>query len=161
MGLDMYLTAKYYYGGKWKEPGKHNEGHTLEISGDFVENNELSVGKIQEITEEVAYWRKANAIHSWFVTNCQDGNDDCREYYISIDQLKTLLKACEEVLEMLDNKDFDGIYTLLPPKDGFFFGTTDIEDPWYKDDIRYTVKQLNKIINSNNKDCEFYYQSSW
>ena len=26
----------------------------------------------------VAYWRKANAIHSWFVENCQDGVDECQ-----------------------------------------------------------------------------------
>ena len=31
---------------------------------------------------EVAYWRKANAIHGWFVYNIQDGVDDQNEYYV-------------------------------------------------------------------------------
>ena len=30
-----------------------------------------------ETHEEVGYWRKANAIHGWFVRNVQNGKDDC------------------------------------------------------------------------------------
>ena len=50
----MYLTARYYYGGKWKEPGHDaDKGHTLEISGEFAKKTQLTAGKVQEITEEV------------------------------------------------------------------------------------------------------------
>ena len=31
-----------------------------------------------ENCEEVAYWRKFNALHNWFVQNCQDGVDECQ-----------------------------------------------------------------------------------
>ena len=41
---------------------------------------------------KVAYWRKANAIHGWFVDNIQDGVDDQNEYYVSKEKLEELKK---------------------------------------------------------------------
>ena len=37
--------------------------------------------------KEMLYWRKANAIHDWFVDNIQGGEDDCNAYNLSIDYL--------------------------------------------------------------------------
>ena len=45
-------------------------------------------------TTEVAYWRKANAIHRWFVNNVQDGIDECQETIVTRNQLFTLLQIC-------------------------------------------------------------------
>ena len=33
-------------------------------------------------SEASIYWRKANAIHGWFVKNAQQGIDDCRTYSV-------------------------------------------------------------------------------
>jgi len=160
MGLDMYLTAKYHYGGKWKEPGQHNEGHTLEISGEFVTKNKLTVGKVQEIIEEVAYWRKANQIHGWFVKNCQDSFDNCNEYYVSREQLQELHDLCKQVEICLKTKDYEKAEKLLPPTGGFFFGDTDINE-WYEKDILDTIEQISLILEDKEKQCSYYYQSSW
>lgn len=104
--------------------------------------------------EEVIYWRKANAIHRWFVENVQENIDNCARYYVSREQLMCLLNTCRIVLA--DNTSAE---QLLPTKEGFFFGTMEYdENYWY--DIKYTAEQLEKLL-SNDK-YEFYeYQSSW
>ena len=34
------------------------------------------------VSFEAGYWRKASAIHKWFVDNCQEGDDDCGTYLV-------------------------------------------------------------------------------
>jgi hypothetical protein len=107
-----------------------------------------------EIGVTVAYWRKANAIHAWFVEHCQDGRDECQESYVDRDQLQELLDLCEKALI---DKDAD----LLPPQSGFFFGSTEINE-WYWDDLEHTAKVLSAILNDEKLErYSFYYQSSW
>jgi len=48
--------------------------------------------------EEIGYWRKANAIHGWFVRNCADGVDECQPIAVSRDDLTALR---QDVLEAL------------------------------------------------------------
>lgn len=96
MGLDMYLHAKKYEGG-WS--------HSKDISGfqavsqlyDFmpIAKNAPAI----EVQFTVGYWRKANAIHNWFVQNVQDGKDDCGSYYVSRDNLRALQAECYKVLQ--------------------------------------------------------------
>ena len=57
----------------------------------------INFNQISEIIESVAYWRKANAIHKWFVDNVQNGTDDCGKYRVTVDQLKQLVKACKDI----------------------------------------------------------------
>jgi len=101
-----------------------------------------------------AYWRKANAIHGWFVKNVQKGVDDCDNYYVGIDQLKELKSLCQKTLEEKNP-------SLLPPTEGFFFGGTDI-DQWYWEEITNTIAQLDRIFNLPDIDeLGFSYHSSW
>ncbi len=109
-------------------------------------------GATVEVT--CAYWRKANQIHNWFVTNIQKGEDNCGEYYVPQDKLTELMVICEHALESKDP-------TLLPPQAGFFFGGTDI-DEWYWRDLESTVTQLKRIFALPDVDnLSFYYSSSW
>lgn len=87
MGLDMYFTKKYYIWTKDREKVK--------ITGVKGVNSR----KVKEISEDAGYWRKANAIHNWFVQNVQDGEDDCKEYYVSEEQMKELLDVVNKVLK--------------------------------------------------------------
>lgn len=104
----------------------------------------------------VAYWRKANAIHKWFVDNCQDGKDECQESYVERQQLIELRDLCKKVL-----KEPESAKDLLPPQDGFFFGSTDI-DKYYMADLKLTVQQLDRILkNKSLEGFEFIYHSSW
>jgi len=101
------------------------------------------------------YWRKANAIHYWFVQNVQNGDDDCREYYVPRTKLQSLLGVCEEVLS-----DPSKVDDLLPPAEGFFFGSTTIDD-WYWDDVKDTIGMVKRLLENTSDEWEFYYASSW
>ena len=90
MGLDMYLTRKTYVKNLnfQKEEGIPQWEVIVNRGGKSYSNIDSS--KVKYVEEEVGYWRKANAIHSWFVKNVQNGNDDCGEYWVDIDTLKEL-----------------------------------------------------------------------
>ncbi len=107
---------------------------------------------------EVLMWRKANAIHNWFVQNVQEGVDDCGEYEVSEEDLRKLLKDVEEVL-----KDKSKAPEILPTVDGFFFGDTDY-DEYYFDDLKYTAKGIKNVLRikaKNDSFVSFEYGSSW
>lgn len=105
--------------------------------------------------EKVGYWRKANAIHRWFVENVQDGVDDCRSYNVSREQLEELLWLCKNVR---DGKiDPEGS---LPTQGGSFFGDTDYGEG-YMTDIDDTIELLEKVLAENDEDALFQYTSWW
>lgn len=111
--------------------------------------------------EEVAYWRKANAIHNWIVANVQDNVDNCAYYYMEKRQLKQLLTICEKILA---NPTVENAMELLPTKSGFFFGGVDLnkesEMKWYLDGLEYTVEIFKQILKEDKYEY-FFYHSSW
>ena len=107
---------------------------------------------------EVLMWRKANAIHNWFVQNVQEGVDDCGEYEVSEEDLRKLLKDVEEVL-----KDKSKAPEILPTTEGFFFGSTDYDEDYF-DDLKYTAKGIKNVLRikaNNDSFVSFEYGSSW
>lgn len=152
MGLDMYLYRKTYVK-NWDFMTPEQLTHitiTKGPNGDPYPG--IDVSKISEIVEQVAYWRKANEIHDWFVQHCQNGVDDCKEYYVTREQLKELVDLCKEVLA-----DKRSAEKKLPTKSGFFFGSTDY-DEWYLEDLKSTIEQLTPLLD---QPGDYYYQSSW
>ena len=110
----------------------------------------------QKETHEVAYWRKANAIHGWIINNTSSV-DDCTPIHISKNTLIQLRDDCQKVL---DEGDEDTAMELLPPTGGFFFGTTEL-DEWYWENVKDTLAKLNTIIDESVDDQEFEYFASW
>lgn len=149
MGLDMYLNARRYVS-TWSERDK-------DLRAELDNLAELTGLPIQEVKCDAMYWRKANAIHDWFVKNVQKGVDDCGSYFVSKEKLKELLALCKEVLEN-KNKASE----LLPTANGFFFGTTEY-DEWYFEYVQNTVDGLEKLLSNERimNDFDFEYQSSW
>jgi hypothetical protein len=47
---------------------------------------------------EVGYWRKANAIHGWFVRELANGVDECQPIHVSRENLVVLRQLCLEAL---------------------------------------------------------------
>lgn len=103
---------------------------------------------------QVAYWRKANAIHGWII-NRTGVEDDCTPINLAKQDLHALREACIEVLS-----DPNKAEQLLPPTQGFFFDSAAI-DEWYWEDLRDTVSKLNTIIDQSVEDATFEYQASW
>jgi hypothetical protein len=105
--------------------------------------------------EEVMYWRKANAIHKWFVDTIQGGIDECEPHAVTAGELRELKIACNLVLENRDLAD-----DLLPTESGFFFGSLEYDD-WYFENLVKTVNGLDDILVEASDDEVFVYQSSW
>ena len=154
MGLDQYLHAR-----RFSFPSKNLEAYDKEFDeikqllGEDKKFLDKSLPSASiEIT--VGYWRKANAIHRWFVDNCQQGVDDCRSAGVEREQLKELKKLCAEVIK---NPNKAG--ELLPTTEGFFFGSTDY-DEWYTQELKSTIAIINNCLRMGER-WQFTYSSSW
>lgn len=93
MGLDMYLSRKTYISGQGDKVA------TVDYTDWGGQKVTKTFDRVDYIEQEVGYWRKANAIHKWFVDNVQDGVDDCKPYYVDKDNLETLRDLCLKALE--------------------------------------------------------------
>lgn len=143
MGLDMYLNAKRYF---W-----HNEDDVAALVAEVFP--ELKKRRVKSVIVEAMYWRKSNQIHKWFVDNIQDGVDDCGNYEVSPDDLKRLRDLIKQVLTERNPE-------LLPPQQGFFFGSTDV-DEWYWQDLERTADELDLVLEEFPDSWYFEYHSSW
>jgi hypothetical protein len=180
MGLDMYLNKHVYVGAEYEH---RKVTGTIDIK---IDGKPLAINfdNVSYIVERAGYWRKANAIHKWFVANVQNGEDDCQDYNVDASQLKELLGLVNKVLDSSKLVDSviangytfkDGVETpnfeagkivenpevaqeLLPASSGFFFGSTDY-DQWYIEDLKLTKTILEKAL--TDEDAEYYYSSSW
>lgn len=161
----MYLHAKKYVEKvNWKKLQENDELSYDSPEAVYPKFNELiTLTNMNNVATDIygasievtcAYWRKANQIHKWFVDNVQNGEDDCDSYYVSQDKLKELLTTCRQALFTKDPN-------LIPPSAGFFFGSYDI-DEYYWNDIKNTIKQIDRILNLPElSQLSFSYQSSW
>ena len=140
-----------------------------------------------QIYESVGYWRKANAIHKWFVDNVQDGEDNCDYYEVTKEQLEELLDICNTIKaktimkhdyvengQTLKNGEWQPTLeegkvianpevaaSLLPTQSGFFFGGTGY-DQWYMQDIDSTIEILTAVLKETDFDKQMIaYCSSW
>lgn len=175
MGLDMYLIERQRFCGGTMYV-------TVEGKDDYIRVDD---GKSVTIERNAGYWRKANAIHRWFVDNVQGGNDDCNAYPVSDEQLRQLHDICQQVLDSVEMVEGtlnvgtsfgpngaveqlteQGMVIaqpaiaekLLPTQAGFFFGSTEYNE-FYLDDIKHTVEVIKPLLDG--KHGEIFYQSSW
>lgn len=130
----------------------HNPYENTRWSEDF---------KTDSIETEIAYWRKANQIHNWFVENVQKDVDDCGYYQVTKKDLETLLNICREVKQAFEEGNIERCSKLLPTRQGFFFGQYNYDDS-YKKDIEDTIEQLEKVLKETDFSKNYVvYTSSW
>lgn len=180
MGLDMYLNAeRFLWGGGYDHPDNEVADKVGVVTG--------APGRPNSVKCEVGYWRKANAIHAWFVKNCQEGVDECQEVCVSKEKLQELHDLCKRVLEVarvvdgkistgyaigangeridhfVDGKiveNSDEVAALLPTQSGFFFGGTGY-DEWYIRDVEQTIDILEKALQIDTTQWSISYRASW
>ncbi len=183
MGLDMYLEASF--------STRAYEKPTDQDYADMREGKEVKVGRSMELEDAIAAigfedapiqhqwnhfqyvfpiitWRKANAIHKFFVDEVQDGNDNCERHYVSRETLQELLDRITTILDIKTPVAREMKAEELLPTDieGCFFGSKEYDD-WYYKDLENTKKILEKVFeyeeNAESGKCfdSFYYQSSW
>lgn len=154
MGLDMYLSAKRYLWWDTDEAISDQVGEIIGVEGDHQKRFNGSSLVVKEISLDAMYWRKANAIHRWFVQEVQNGEDDCREYRVGRKQLETLRDLCKDILEHPDaERDSD-----LEPAVGCF-GSYE-KDEWYYEYLKNTVEGLDRVLALPN-EYSFSYKASW
>ena len=191
MGLDMYLNRCNRKAWGYKDfdidDVKENNAKIYEEIKPYLHKRGSKYYSWESIFEDVGYWRKANAIHKWFVDNVQNGIDDCDYYKVSKEQLEALLSVCEKVKsatqlangwvhngdtfangqwcpnyeegEVIINPDI--AQELLPTQGGFFFGSTEY-DEYYMADIVETIDILTKVLETTDFDTHMVaYHSSW
>lgn len=154
MGLDMYLYAEKYVSNYSFNNSDEKAVYTTVVDAAGLGNLAESESPHFYVKIAAGYWRKANAIHGWFVDNVCDGGDDCGYHYVPREQLYELRDACREVLANPENAA-----DMLPPRDGFFFGSNEI-DQWYVDGLKRTIEIIDKIEKFGD-DVAFYYHASW
>jgi hypothetical protein len=167
MGLDMYLYANRYIGG-WdhNKDQKEREDYERVLALLGLPNDVCRDSPGSTVQATIGYWRKANAIHQWFVDNVQDGEDECREHDVSREQLIELRDLCRRLLELKDKDEKKALaeaQEYLPPQAGFFFGSTEVDD-YYWGDLAHTVAVIDRALAldpDGSKGLSFCYCSSW
>ena len=167
MGLDMYLEArKYVSQNDWVDG-------VAKTTRDFMTLASLGPDGLSKYSDfggatvsiPVGYWRKANAIHGWFVREVQGGVDECQTAYVPREKLVELRDACKSVMSVsvgVDRGDVAAAVGLLPTS-GFFFGSYEM-DEWYFADLKNTIAMIDHILSlipEDTWDWSFYYHSSW
>lgn len=179
----MYLSKKTYVK-NWSHQTPE-ETHSVEVRKGGVLHPGIKPERVSYITEEIMYWRKSNQIHGWFCNNTEELVDNVR-YDVSRDHLEQLLSDCKKVLEILntstksitqvvggwkDGKEYmvdvevydnvDEVMEILPPTQGFFFGSETI-DGWYKQDIENTIEVLTaELADEMVVYSDYQYYASW
>lgn len=192
MGLDQYLIQEQnFYVAQWAtqddEPWKAEAESARRIM-DAIRYPGEDVRNV-EIRTTVLQWRKANAIHNWFVREVQDGVDDCGYHYVDEEKLAELRDLC---IRVIDNAELapdkiktstvydattgprgravfeDGLVMvdttlaeeLLPTASGFFFGSTDYNE-WYIEELKYTRDGIERVLENLPDRAYLHYSSSW
>lgn len=168
MGLDMNLYRKVY-NLELKPSDKKTE------RAERIIDEGQRDGKSRYINNtSVCYWRKFNALHKYMRDHFgRGGEDNCVDMSLDIEDIKTLVALFEDLLKQIEVGE-DGIITnqevceeMLPPEDGFFFGSTAL-DSYYVEDIKDTIEKLNGVIEDHKKlikagveeyDIEYYYRA--
>lgn len=155
MGLDMYLEKRRYLS-SYSDADKELIQKLNELFG--ITSNDVDT-HVKAVTIRAGYWRKCNQIHKWFVDNVQDGGDECQESIVSDEQLKTLYDL---VCNAIETKDA----SLLPPQSGFFFGSTEIDEYYWKglEDTKAILERELAFIKSKSGSGEWWdyiYQANW
>jgi hypothetical protein len=181
MGLDMYLSKKTYVK-QWShiEPEKQFQ---VEVKRGGEPYTDIKPDRVSYVTEGVGYWRKFNALHNWFVENCQDGKDECQESYVDREKLEELIVTLHEVKNILETspkkkvqvengwsngektfveievvEDSRKLDDLFPTSSGFFFGGTEY-DEYYQEQVNETIELITDLL--KDETGEYYYQASW
>lgn len=177
MGLDMYLEArKYVRQIDWNSvprrsfddetPVDYSLYHTdayKALAEMFPERLIKHADAGSTVSMNIAYWRKANQIHGWFVREVQGGEDNNAPYPLEREKLVELLDTVKKVLD----GDKSVARELLPVTPGFFFGNyneDDGYDEYYYEQLRKTETMLEDIlaeVKEGEYEYELYYQSSW
>jgi hypothetical protein len=131
-------------------------------------NNKLvsvkSPGELERIFEESlkfwyafedAYFRKVNFIYRYF-SQFDNFTDEC--CIVTKSAISYLLEKCNDVYAHKGDEDY--AIENLPTQSGFFFGSTDYDD-WYWKDLENCIKQMKALYKKMADDELVLWVFSW
>lgn len=118
MGLDMYIHKTVH---------KYGDSNNI----DDLTYDKFGRTNSYDLTTTVGYWRKANAIHRYFVKNFGDGVDESQDMYITTDDLKNLIGVCENVIKVFIGKKL--VLNKTPENTEGVADEVTITEDWLKD----------------------------
>ena len=86
------------------------------------------------------YFRKVNFLIPFVESKIGYELDDCEPVKLTKDDLEDLVNRCKEVLA--NHKKAE---TLLPTRDGFFFGSVNYDD-WYFNDVQQVHDSVSDLL---------------
>ena len=104
---------------------------------------------------ELCYWRKANQIRQWFCDHLENGVENCTHSLVTKENIEELIDTCKIVL-----KEHSLAASLLPTTSGFFFGSTDYNE-WYFKELESTIEKLEEALTLVDWDNEEVYYYEW
>lgn len=113
-----------------------------------------------ERTDEntLAYWRKANQVHSYFIRTCHPNHiedDGWGNVLVGSEVLPDLYERCRQIVTEPHRAP-----ELLPTTEGFFFGSTNY-DEFYMQDIKETIAVLEAVRDQPPLGAPIYYRWWW
>lgn len=126
--------------------------------------NQIQSDRIHHIVEQVAYWRKFNALHNWIVQNCADGIDELQEIYIGLGNMEELLETMKNLIKYKTDTEKGNKMAeeLFPSTEGFFFGSTEYDINYWME-LEESINIFEKCYEDYKKSgyTSYYYQASW
>jgi len=138
----------------FKNPISYEMSEWVDDEKEYLEQNaEYHSPKIV-LSKDVGYWRKFNALHSWFVKTFQDDIDECQSSIVDPEVLRELF---DEIIKINKKNAKD----ILPTQGGFFFGGTEY-DEWYWQNVEELTKFLLSLYEQYDfEEHTLVYRASW
>jgi hypothetical protein len=86
------------------------------------------------------YFRKVNFLIPFVESKLDRELEDCESVDLSVEDMTDLVERCKTVLENHDKAE-----ELLPTQSGFFFGSTDY-DEWYFRDVQQVYDDASEVL---------------
>lgn len=124
----MYMSGKKYFSQYPNPRPKDDEGY-----------------EVEEVRVALGYWRKHANLHGYIVATFAEGEDNCQEIELDIDNLKQLLEVVKNPTQM-------------PKTTGFFFGESANDQEQIDEDVAILTKAVGFLAAADVKQDE---QSVW
>ena len=110
----------------------------------------------KSLYSEVAYFRKVNFLLPYF-----GYEENCSEITIDKCEVEELVNDCKRVLAAKDTDEAENVADeLLPTEEGYFFGSTDY-DEWYFKDVQEVMDKFTEILNEFDFDKNELIMDCW
>jgi hypothetical protein len=157
MGLDMNLYKETYVK-NWSFTPKEDEHHVNVTRGGYA--TKIRPERVAYVKEEIAYWRKFNALHGYIIENFANQVDNCQDVHLTKDDLITILNTLIEIRDA----NYACADEVMPPVAGFFFGSNEV-DEFYIQDVERTIDILQNEIDDLDEESDvwvrYIYLASW